>query len=172
MPICCSCNSSGRCRNCSCVKAGRACSSCLPSRLSRCENASSPSLTTRTLSQPAPRRTDGEVTRQTTEVHTSTGPPRSTPSWHLPDTQSDQAAAPYMDVCDRTDPEAFTDLPPFNQMTPVSFTWGESMSGEDFIHAVTSAYAKLVHWRHNLFLLPSGRAGKRFTSELARMFRA
>ena len=76
-----------------------------------------------------------------------------------------------MDVCDRTDPEAFTDLPPFNQMTPVSFTWGESMSGEDFIHAVTSAYAEVVHWHHNLFLLPSGRAGKRFTSELARMFR-
>ena len=90
-------------------------------------------------------------------------------SRHLPDTQSDQAAAPYMDVCDRTDPEACTDLPPFNQMTPVSFTWGESMSGEDFIHAVTSAYAEVVHWRHNLFLLPSGRAGKRFTSELARM---
>ena len=171
MPICCSCNSSGRCRNCSCVKAGRACSSCLPSRLSRCENASSPSLTTRTLSQPAPRHTDGEVTRQTTEVHTSTGPLPQPPSWHLPDTQSDQAAAsymdvcdqaaaPYMDVCDRTDPGAFTDLPPFNQMTPVSFTWGESMSGEDFIHTVTSAYAEVVHWCHNLFLLPSGRAGK------------
>ena len=59
MPICCSCNSSGRCRNCSCVKAGRTCSTCLPSRLDRCSNTSSntntsPNTNTNTSAQDLP----------------------------------------------------------------------------------------------------------------------
>ncbi len=46
------------------------------------------------------------------------------------------------------------------------------MSGADFNQAVTAAYAEIVHWRQNLFLTPSGKAGKRFTCELAKMFRS
>ena len=46
------------------------------------------------------------------------------------------------------------------------------MSGADFTQAVTAAYAEVVHWRQNLFLTPSGQAGKKFTAELARMYRA
>ena len=48
----------------------------------------------------------------------------------------------------------------------------ETMNGADFNQAITSAYAEVVHWRHNLFLTPSGNAGKRFVAELARLFRA
>ena len=42
MPVCCRCNGSGRCVSCSCVKAGRSCTDCLPSRNGRCSNAPSP----------------------------------------------------------------------------------------------------------------------------------
>ena len=35
---CCRCNRSGRCRNCSCVKAGSTCQNCLPQRLGNCSN--------------------------------------------------------------------------------------------------------------------------------------
>ena len=35
---CCKCNGSGVCRNCSCVKAGMACTNCLPSRRNGCRN--------------------------------------------------------------------------------------------------------------------------------------
>ena len=35
---CCKCNGSGACKNCSCVKAGNACSNCLPSRRNGCHN--------------------------------------------------------------------------------------------------------------------------------------
>ena len=35
---CCRCNKNGRCVNCKCVKVSRPCSTCLPSRLSRCSN--------------------------------------------------------------------------------------------------------------------------------------
>ena len=46
------------------------------------------------------------------------------------------------------------------------------MNGEDFIQAVTAAYEEIIHWRRNLFLTPSGKAGKLFVSEMARLFRA
>ena len=35
---CCRCNRDGRCKNCSCVKRGLNCESCLPSRLGHCSN--------------------------------------------------------------------------------------------------------------------------------------
>ena len=38
---CCRCNRGGRCRNCSCQKEGKVCSSCLPGRMGRCENRGS-----------------------------------------------------------------------------------------------------------------------------------
>ena len=38
MPICCRCNGSGRCKACSCVKSGRPCVDCLPSRNGHCSN--------------------------------------------------------------------------------------------------------------------------------------
>jgi len=46
------------------------------------------------------------------------------------------------------------------------------MDGESFSHAVTSAYYETVHWRHNLFLVPSGKVGSSFVVELAKLFRA
>ena len=38
MVVCCRCNRTGQCRGCACVKAGKLCSSCLPSRLGSCSN--------------------------------------------------------------------------------------------------------------------------------------
>ena len=38
MPQCCRCNGSGRCKNCSCKKAGRVCTNCLPSKKNQCKN--------------------------------------------------------------------------------------------------------------------------------------
>ena len=46
------------------------------------------------------------------------------------------------------------------------------MQGADFIQAISAAYDEVVHWRHNLFLTPSGKTGKQFTFELAKLFRA
>ena len=44
--VCCRCNRSGKCRNCVCVKQGRACVDCLPSRQDACCNTgSAPALT-------------------------------------------------------------------------------------------------------------------------------
>ena len=46
------------------------------------------------------------------------------------------------------------------------------MQGADFIQAISAAYDEVVHWRHNLFLSPSGKTGKQFTFELAKLFGA
>ena len=51
MPVCCRCNGSGRCRNCSCSKAGKPCVDCLPQRRGRCCNESHTSSQTPTTPQ-------------------------------------------------------------------------------------------------------------------------
>ena len=54
MPVCCRCNGSGRCRNCSCSKAGKPCVDC-PQRKGRCCNESHTSSQTPT--QPSSQTT-------------------------------------------------------------------------------------------------------------------
>ena len=44
------------------------------------------------------------------------------------------------------------------------FKWGD-LSGEAFIQRINIAYEEIVKWRRNIFLLPSGKAGKAFISE-------
>ena len=71
-----------------------------------------------------------------------------------------------------TSDDSTPQLPPFTTMPPPTFAWSETMQGADFIQAISAAYVEVVHWRHNLFLTPSGKTGKQFTSELAKLFRA
>lgn len=44
-------------------------------------------------------------------------------------------------------------------------TWG-NISHESFSNAVNGVYDEIVHFRRNIFNVPSGRAGKNFTEEL------
>ena len=46
------------------------------------------------------------------------------------------------------------------------------MSGEDFFQSIDAAYAEVIRWKHNLFLTPSGKSGREFVFELARLFRS
>ena len=61
--------------------------------------------------------------------------------------------------------------PRHHALLPPDFLWGEK-TGEVFSQLVSSAYEEVVHWRHNIFLIPSGRAGKTFVRELARLYQA
>ena len=83
---------------------------------------------------------------------------------------SDDVASPTVPVDQVVPPPC--DLPSSIPMTPPVFTWSDSMNREDFIQVVSAAYDEIKHWRRNLFLTPSGKAGKMFFSELARLFRA
>ena len=64
------------------------------------------------------------------------------------------------------------DLPLFPPMaSPNSFTWND-LDGETFCHRVNAAYTEAVHWRRNVFSVPSGKAGKAFVTELSRLWQA
>ena len=41
-----------------------------------------------------------------------------------------------------------------------------------FIQATDYAYSRIIHWRSNIFKLPSGNVAKKFLTELTRLFRA
>ena len=62
-------------------------------------------------------------------------------------------------------------LPPFVPISTPNFHWG-NLNAEDFSHVITCASAEIVHWRRNVFMVPSGKAGKRFVQELTRLFSA
>jgi len=62
---------------------------------------------------------------------------------------------------------------PYPDPTPTSFQWGE-LSGSEFQDAVSSrsAYDEIVHWKHNLFPVPSGSSGKSPVLELSCLYQA
>ena len=57
-----------------------------------------------------------------------------------------------------------------NDATPVivKYKWGVYNNNE-FEHNVNVGYNKILHWRKNIFLLPTGQAGKRFIEENIRL---
>jgi len=56
-------------------------------------------------------------------------------------------------------------------VTKPNFVWG-SKDASCFCEDLDAAYSEVVHWRRNVFEVPSGSAGKAFVCELARLFRA
>jgi hypothetical protein len=43
--------------------------------------------------------------------------------------------------------------------------WGQDLTKEDVHHTIDQIYNEIVFWRRNLFMLPSGAAGKKFITE-------
>ena len=62
-----------------------------------------------------------------------------------------------------------TNLSPFSVTPTATFTWGDC-NAEKFTHNVTKAYEEVIHWRRNIFYIPSGHAGSDFVKETARLF--
>ena len=62
-------------------------------------------------------------------------------------------------------------LPPFNASNGPNFTWGSTaITGPAFCEKIDQAYEFIVHWKHNLFLVPYGSAGSHFVTELAKLY--
>ena len=49
--------------------------------------------------------------------------------------------------------------------------WGD-LDGGAFCRLVEDCYEEVVQWKHNIFLIPSGGAGKAFVGEVARLFQS
>ena len=63
-------------------------------------------------------------------------------------------------------------LPEFVPCSQPHFRWGEEADAATFIQNVKDAYKEIVTWRKNIFFVPSGKVGRKFVSELSRLFRA
>ena len=62
-------------------------------------------------------------------------------------------------------------LPPFDSASAPEFSWGPSaISGPIFCERIHRAYERIVHWKHNLFLVPFGSMGTQFVTELAKLY--
>ena len=68
-----------------------------------------------------------------------------------------------------------TNLPPSASFYPtdpcVEFQWGE-IGGTTVVESINDAYEEVIHWKRNGFLVPSGRIGKEFLLELAKLYQA
>ena len=71
---------------------------------------------------------------------------------------------------DSTAPSPVVALPPYAELPVASFCWNDAIEGTVFYQKVSIPYDEIVHWRHNLFLVPYGQVGKDFVYELAKLF--
>ena len=68
-------------------------------------------------------------------------------------------------------PDSHNPLPSPEQIPTSNFQWGE-YDGPSLGHVIESAYTEAVHWQRNIFMIPSGKAGKDYVKEQARLFSA
>ena len=128
MPVCCRCNGSGRCANCSCAKSGTLCVDCLPSRKGQCLNQ--PSSPRSPLAEGVETTPDPEITP--TETSTMDLSPTET---HL--TPQETTPSPEISTTITTDKnvnegaEVNVCLPPYLQKCSLCFKWG-SCDGTNF----------------------------------------
>ena len=172
---CCRCNGSGRCKNCVCVKSKRSCSTCLPSRRGTCQNSKPTVGTTMDCGSSGLGSAgdggagDGGDGEDSTDSMDSATQRRDTQLF-----AAIQSPLPQPSVApSRQIPTTVPALPPAAGLAQANFVWGlGEVSSEQFIPSVRVAYSECVHWRRNIFSVPSGRVGKAFVSELAWLFKA
>ena len=156
MPNCCRCNgSSGRCINCICARSGRKCDDCLPLRRGRCENAD---------------QTDQiPVDDQMRDEGNHSVPEGNSTSDHRPSEPSE----PDPEVPHEHDPRSYPqDLSIFEKIGQTNQLPMGNVDGETITQRINKAYNEIVHWRRNLFKVPSGKAGTQFIEELASLLTA
>ena len=172
---CCRCNASGRCQNCSCNKSNKECSNCLPLRRGHCTNppkqssAATPSATTDQVTTEDAQPFSTPVTSE--EVHPQLAQITNDEAQPLL-TQPTSLEAPVSDGEDSIRGNtSYGNLPSFPPLQANNFRWG-NIDEETFAKSVSLSYEEIVHWRWNLFKVPSGKAGKSFVCELGRLFQA
>ena len=164
MVQCCKCNRTGQCRGCACVKAGRFCSNCLPSRLGRCSNVSyatdsvattqhpcvPPVIPPITTVTPNPIATTSSNPRAQASIHVAGGSNEVsvsvTPTQELLQVQNEIPSVPSNNRS--LDPSP--NLPPFRPMADPLFAWGESDS-TTLCKSLRETYNEVIYWRRNCF---------------------
>ena len=188
MTVCCRCNAGGKCRNCVCVKSGRQCTNCLPSRNGCCSNMNLPAAVLDTAqTPPAP-----PAHNQPPPSHSPVYDTQPSTTIAVPDEGEDLNHSPIPIVAHHSQDATVapsspgslqsssppvncggsaTALPETTPMATPTFTWGD-VDAEPFTQRLDHAYSVVVHWRRNVFAVPSGKAGTGFVSELSHLFLA
>ena len=60
----------------------------------------------------------------------------------------------------------YPNLPPYNCDLPYPLQNWNEYTGKEFCDEINGIYEEVIHWRKNLFKVPSGSAGRRFITEL------
>ena len=113
--------------------------------------------------------------------HESSAPAPGAAVISRPDHES-SALAPAAAVSGRPDHEssapapaaAVSGSPDHESSAPAPgafFSWGD-LDGGAFCRVVEDCYEEVVQWKRNIFLIPSGGAGKAFVDEVARLFQS
>ena len=157
MPVCCRFNGSGRCMSYSCVKAGRPCTDCLPSRKGHCCNEAPSPTHAMTSSTTTADNGHGESLALTGDTPGTMGNDvlnsQDTPCSTSPG-RGANASAMFDDVITDINTDTLVEtrtLPSFEPVPSITSSWGD-ISGEKFSKAIDDAYAEVVHWKHNIFL--------------------
>ena len=82
-----------------------------------------------------------------------------------------QSNVPVSSLSEGSNPSSsdlIPDLAPFTTANN-QFKWGE-IDGIKISADIDLIYSEIVHWRQNLFKIPSGRQGKSFVQEMAHLF--
>ena len=198
--VCCRCNASGRCTNCSCKKSNRKCVNCLPFRQGHCNNPRTRATTTPLLGQPLENQDqsqtdsgDGESRPMSVQTSSPNFTPRhfdTSPVLKIqpPTVMTDDSTStmensasvfttPINYEATSSENSSQTDQlgpPPLPEYTPAphpTFTWGDK-DGKTFTNAIQQCYDEVVHWKKKPFKIPTGKVGKTFVLELTRLFRA
>ena len=160
---CCRCMSTGRCLRCSCVREGRLCDGCYPSKKGLCRNIPSDQLSS-SAGQGSEMRCLNHVAvlDQSSNLLSSKsiGSQRS----------GGFISEPLGQESDK--PAVVGDLPPFKPVAPLSSVmWGD-LDPSSFGSICSSIYDEVVHWRLDLMKIPSGNCGRAVVSELSRLYQA
>ena len=103
----------------------------------------------------------------------SSSEPTQTNSWkcnHCPRTfKTDRGRNQHQSKCRTSGSSSVVRIQPnVEVLQPQPLVWG-SHSLADIQLIVNATYDEIVHWRKNIFLLPSGKAGKQFIRETTRL---
>ena len=161
MPCCPCMGSTGRCLRCKCVTAGRKCRDCRPSRCnpSHCKNQDSANQSIPQIDEPMMSLSKEDSINHSTDNYNELDHFNcSSDSLEISDPNAvDNAPIPHVG-----------NLPHYKESNPPNFMWGD-IDGDTFTSLISEAYNKVVHWRRNIFRVPSGKAGKSFVNELSRL---
>ena len=186
MPQCCRCNGKGRCKGCVCVRNGKTCTNCTPGRVGKCENRGS---ATRIETEAADDQGNAEGASAANALALENDQPRNQGqhSASVPDIERTSVnidgggnGTPLLDnrtsgsECATASNRAsniHVDQWPSPACSTPNFQWG-LLDGKTFCEKIDEAYNLIIHWKRNIFLLPSGATGKSFIQEITHLLQA